>query len=75
MTIADRVRQIVRVLPMALVLWLGSRVFFDFVTRQPMFWSSKETLAALALNGALFVPLMVFVLVLVMHKYNPETKV
>jgi hypothetical protein len=72
-TLAERLRQVIRVLPTAIVLWLGSRVFFDFVTRKPMFWSSKETWAELAWNGALFVPVMVFILVLAVHKYKPET--
>lgn len=65
-----RLRQVVRVLPTALVLWLGSRVFFDFVTRKPMFWTSKETWTELAWNGAFFVPLMVFVLVFAVNKYK-----
>ena len=74
MSLGDRIRQIVRVLPTAIVLWIGSRVLFDFFTRKPMFWSSKETMAEMAWNGALFVPVMVFILILAVHKYKPEAK-
>ena len=74
MTLSERLRQIIRVLPTAFVLWLGSRVFFDFVTRKPMFWTSKETWAELAWNGAVFLPLMIFLLLLALQKYKPEAK-
>jgi hypothetical protein len=71
-TLAERIRQIVRVLPTAFVLWIGSRVLFDFFTRKPMFWSSKETWAELAWNGAVFVPLMIFILIISVQKFKPE---
>ena len=74
MSVSERIRQILKVLPTAIVLWLGSRVLFDFITRKPMFWSSKEAMAELAWNGALFVPVMVFILILAVHKYKPEAK-
>lgn len=74
MTLSERLRQILRVLPTAIVLWIGSRVFFDFITRKPMFWSSKETWAELAWNGAIFVPLMIFILIFATQKYKTDSK-
>ena len=73
MNMAERIRQIVRVLPTAIALWIGSRVLFDFITRKPMFWSSRETWAELAWNGAVFVPVMIFILILSVHKFKPES--
>ncbi len=72
MTVSERIRQIIRVLPTAIVLWIGSHMLFGFITRKPPFWSSKEALAELAWNGAIFVPLMIFILVLSVKKYQSE---
>ena len=72
MSFGERIRQIIRVLPTAIVLWIASRVFFDLITRKPMFWSSKETWAELAWNGAVFVPLMIFILIISVQKFKPE---
>ena len=66
--------QILRVLPTALVLWVASRLFFDAVTRKPMFWSSNEAFVAFAWNGAFFVPIMVLVLIYVTTKYNSGSR-
>lgn len=62
--------QIMRVLPTALALWIVSRLFFDAVTRKPVFWSSREAFVAFAWNGAFFVPIMVLVLIFISAKYK-----
>ena len=72
MTLGERIKQIIRVLPFAIVLWLGSHVIFGFITRKPPFWYSKETWAELAWNGAIFVPVMIFILIFAVKKNQTE---
>ena len=70
----SRFRDIVRVLPAAIVLWVGSRFVMDLVTITPQFWTSRERFEAFLQNGVIFVPLMVFILLLVVRRYGAGDK-
>lgn len=57
---ADRLRQLVRLLPVAIVLFLVSRVLFDFIAGRPQFWASHDLLLALAWNACFVIPFILF---------------
>lgn len=67
-------REIVRVLPAALALWVGSRFVMDLITITPQFWTSRQRFEAFLQNGVIFVPIMVFVLLLVVKRYGAGDK-
>lgn len=69
-----RLRELVRVLPAAIVLWVGSRFVFDLITSKPQFWTSRDLFVEFLWNGAVFLPLMVFILLLVSRQYNTGNK-
>ena len=66
----SRLREIIRVVPAALALWVGSRFVFDLITVKPQFWTSREKFIEFLWNGVFFVPLMIFILLLVLRKYD-----
>lgn len=69
-----RLRELLRVLPTAIVLWVGSRFVFDLITSKPQFWTSRERFVEFLWNGAVFLPLMVFILLIVIKQYDTGNK-
>ncbi|MBM3608979.1 MAG: hypothetical protein FJX29_11105 [Alphaproteobacteria bacterium] len=67
-------RDIIRVLPAAIALWVGSRFVMDLITITPQFWTSRQRFEAFLQNGVIFVPLMVFILLLVVKRYGAGDK-
>ncbi len=57
---ADRLLQLARLLPVAIILYLLSRVLFDFIAGRPQFWASHDLLVGLGWNACFVIPFIVF---------------
>jgi len=60
--IGERLRDAVRFLPMAIILFVVSRVLFDLLAGRSMFWSTSEELEAFLWKALLFIPVILFAL-------------
>ena len=56
----ERVREILRLLPMALVLFVVSRVLFDLLSLREPFWMTREDTIQMLWSGCFIVPFMLF---------------
>jgi len=41
-----RLREAIRYIPLAILIFVASRILFDLLASKPMFWSSDESLLA-----------------------------
>jgi hypothetical protein len=55
-----RLREMLRFLPIAIVLYLLSGVLFNFMAGRPQFWSSEEAFLGLLWNACFGIPFIVF---------------
>ena len=60
MTNSPRVLEVVRWLPISIVLYLLSGVLFDLLAGRPQFWTSTEAFMALLWNACFTIPFIVF---------------
>jgi hypothetical protein len=58
----DRLREVLRFLPVAVVMYLVSRVMFDFITNKPQFWQAEGGWVTLLWNASFAIPFIVFAL-------------
>ncbi len=58
----DRLRDVVKFIPVAVVMYLVSRVLFDLLAGRPQFWASEETFVLLLWNACFAIPFIVFAL-------------
>ena len=55
-----RLKELARLFPFALMLYLISRVLFDFIAGRPQFWASHDLLMGLLWNACFVVPFILF---------------
>jgi hypothetical protein len=55
-----RLRDMLRFLPIALVMYLVSGVLFDLLAGRPQFWTSREAFLTLLWNACFGVPFITF---------------
>ena len=70
----QRFHEILRTLPVAIVLYLLSRVFFDLLSGKPQFWTSEEAFLLLLWNPCFAIPFIVFGLLVAAHRNSPGNK-
>jgi hypothetical protein len=58
----SRPREALRFLPLAIMIFLGSRLLFDLLAQRPMFWSSQESFIAMLWSGLISGPFILFAL-------------
>jgi hypothetical protein len=68
MTNNPRVREALRYLPIATLMYLISRVLFDLMAGQPQFWQSRETFVLLIWNACFAIPFIVFALMVAVQR-------
>ena len=68
---SQRLSEVARILPVAIVLYLLSRVFFDVLTGKPQFWTSEEAFVLLLWNACFAIPFIVFGLLVAAHRNTP----
>jgi len=68
--IPEKIREIVRLLPMTLVLFVISRVAFDLLSQRPPFWMSNDTIIQTLWSGCFIVPFMLFGLAVARQRHN-----
>ncbi len=56
----ERVREILRLLPMAVGLFVVSRVIFDLLSLREPFWMTREDTIQMLWSGCFIVPFMLF---------------
>lgn len=57
-----RAREAMRFLPLAILIFLGSRLLFDLLAQRPMFWASRESFVAMLWSGLISGPFILFAL-------------
>ncbi len=67
---SERVREILGLLPMALALFIISRVAFDLLAQREPFWMSRDSLIQLVWSGCFIVPFMLFGLAVAKQRHN-----
>ena len=67
-----RLKEIARLLPMALALFLLSRVLFDLFAGRSPFWSSNEGWVSLLWSACLVVPFMLFALAVAQQRQGGD---
>ena len=58
----SRGQEALRFLPLAILIFLGSRLLFDLLAQRPMFWASRESLVAMLWSGLISGPFILFAL-------------
>lgn len=66
-----RLREVVRYIPLTLIILVASRVLFDLLASRPMFWSSDEGINSLLWSGLIAGPFILFAL-MVSAQRNPR---
>jgi len=56
----ERLLEIAKLLPMALALFVVSRVAFDLLSQKPPFWMSRDDAIQTLWSGCFIVPFMLF---------------
>ena len=56
----DRLRDLLRLLPFAILLFLISRVLFDFIAGRPQFWASRQLFEGMLWNACFIIPFILF---------------
>ena len=62
MSIAQRLRELVRFLVITAVFMVVSRIFFDLLAARPMFWTSQEGIDTLVWHSLVGGPFILFAL-------------
>ncbi len=57
-----RFKEVLRFLPVAVLMYLVSRMLFDLLAGKPQFWSSEEAFTLLLWNACFAIPFIVFAL-------------
>ena len=73
MTDTTRLREVVRWLPISIVLYLLSGVLFSLMSGRPQFWTSQEAFMALLWNACFTIPFIVFGLMVASNRKPPGT--
>jgi hypothetical protein len=68
---SGRVGEILRLLPMALGLFVVSRVLFDLLSQREPFWMTREDTIQMLWSGCFIVPFMLFGLAVARQRQNP----
>ena len=63
-----RLREAIRYIPLALIIFVASRILFDLLASKPMFWSSEESLLAFLWSGLIAGPFILFALMVSAQK-------
>ena len=66
----ERLREMLRLLPMALVLFVASRVIFDLLSLREPFWMTREDTIQMLWSGCFIVPFMLFGLMVARQRAN-----
>ena len=66
----ERIREILRLLPAAVVLFVVSRVLFDLLSLHEPFWMSRESVIQTLWSGCFIVPFMLFGLAVARQRQN-----
>jgi hypothetical protein len=69
---AQRVREALRFVPLATILFVVSRILFDLLAGRPMFWSSHEGVVDLLWKAVVFIPVVLFALMVAAQRNNPR---
>jgi hypothetical protein len=56
----ERIVEILKLLPMALALFVASRVIFDLLSLREPFWMTREDTIQMLWSGCFIVPFMLF---------------
>ncbi|MDB5595953.1 MAG: hypothetical protein JWM36_2914 [Hyphomicrobiales bacterium] len=72
--IAQRLRDAVKMLPLALLILFASRVLFDLLAGRPMFWSSMEVWEAFLWNSLITGPFILFALMVAAQRNSNSRK-
>ena len=67
---ADRIREIVKLLPMAILLFVVSRFLFDMLSQREPFWMSREDTIQMLWSGCFIIPFMLFGLAVARQRQN-----
>lgn len=59
---AQRLRDALRFLPLAIILYVASRILFDLLGGRPMFWSSPDEISVFLWKALVFIPVILFAL-------------
>jgi hypothetical protein len=63
-----RLREATRYIPLAILIFVASRILFDLLADKPMFWSSDESLLAFLWSGLIAGPFILFALMVSAQK-------
>jgi len=66
----ERLRELIRVLPMAIGLFVVSRVAFDLLSQREPFWMSRDDMIQTLWSGCFIVPFMLFGLMVARQRQN-----
>ena len=66
----ERVREILRLVPAALVLFVVSRFLFDMLSQREPFWMTREDTIQMLWSGCFIVPFMLFGLMVARQRQN-----
>jgi hypothetical protein len=66
----ERVREILRLLPAAVLLFVVSRFLFDMLSQREPFWMTREDTIQMLWSGCFIVPFMLFGLAVARQRQN-----
>ena len=70
----ERLADIARLAPVALVMFLVSEVLWDLYAGRPPFWSSREAALSLLWSACIIVPFMLFALAVAQQRQKQGSR-
>jgi hypothetical protein len=69
-----RIREIIGLLPLAIVLYLVSKIMFDLLSGRPAFWNAENGFITLLWNGCFVLPFLLFGLAVAKQRQKSGTE-